>query len=587
MTSVMGIRLTGKAAAPGAAFAPAFVVAPQPPIENDLPSARPGTAEEETSRLRTALEQAEKELMELARTFEATAGVDEAGIFEAQAEFAADPELVLIAAEAIRAGASAERAVVDAFGRFRGLLAASDDEYLAGRVADLDDVRDRVVRILLGTTAGEAPSIRSVIVAHELTPSQTASISPEVIAGIVTETGSPTSHAAILARALGIPAVVSCPGLLDAVRDGGHQLGVDGRTGVVIVDPDSSERDGIRRRMGEEDRRRDELLALRDAPGHTADGHRVELAANVAAIQHLPAAVEAGGEGSGLVRTEFLFLDRTTAPSLDEQVKFYAEILRAFPGNRVVFRTLDVGADKPLPFVQREPEENPALGLRGIRLSLRRPDLFRTQLRALLRAGAEVSGDDGGRLAIMFPLVSTVSELLRARAILHDVAEEERADVSSIEVGVMIEVPSAALGVQRIAAHADFLSIGTNDLLQYLFAADRLNGAVADLADVLEPIVLSLIRDVVDAGHGNGAWVGVCGEAAGDPTVAAALVGIGVDELSMTRVAIPEVKDLLRRVTLQECRDAVEAAIAGAHDAAGVRKILEGRLGTGLAARSG
>ncbi|MFL5798437.1 MAG: phosphoenolpyruvate--protein phosphotransferase [Actinomycetota bacterium] len=577
----MSVRLTGRAAAPGAALAPAFVVAVQPPFQTDLPTTWAGTAEEERVRLRAALQRAQEELLELARAVEAAAGADEAGIFEAQAEFAADPELELMAEEAIGAGASAERAVVEAFRSFRELLAGSTDEYLAGRVADLDDVRDRAVRILLGrSTAGEAPKVRSVIVAHELTPSQTASIHPDVIAGIVTETGSPTSHAAILARALGIPAVVSCPGLIDAVHDGGHQLSVDGRTGAVIVDPGSSERDAIRRRIGEEDRRRDELLALRDSPGQTADGHRVELAANIGAIQHLPAAVEAGGEGSGLVRTEFLFLDRMSAPSVDDQVKFYAEVLRAFPGHRVVLRTLDVGADKPLPFVERDPEENPAMGLRGIRLSLQRPDLFRTQLRALLRAGAEVSGEDAGRLAIMFPLVSTIRELLQARAILREVAEEERADLSGTEVGVMIEVPSAALDVHRIAAHADFLSIGTNDLLQYLFAADRLNGAVADLADVLEPSALSLISRVVGAGHGNGAWVGVCGEAAGDPTVAAALVGLGVDELSMTKVAIPEVKDALRRVTLDECRKAVEAAISDAHDAAGVRKILEERLGS-------
>ena len=250
MRRTVSVRLTGRAAAPGAAFAPAFVVAPQPPIENDLPKERSGAAEEETARLRAALERAEEELRELAGTVEATAGVDEAGIFEAQAEFAADPELERMAEEAIRAGTSAERAVVEAFGSFRELLAASTDEYLAGRVADLDDVRDRVVKVLLGRrTTGEAPKVRSVIVAHELTPSQTASIPAEVIAGIVTETGSPTSHAAILARALGIPAVVSCLGLLDAVRDGEHQLGVDGRTGGVIVDPDPSERDAIWNRI--------------------------------------------------------------------------------------------------------------------------------------------------------------------------------------------------------------------------------------------------------------------------------------------------------------------------------------------------
>jgi phosphotransferase system enzyme I (PtsI) len=582
----MSIRLTGRAAAPGAALAPAFVVPPQADIW-DLPKERTVPAEEEAARLRAALVLAESQLRELARTVETTAGQDEAEIFEAHAEFAADPELSRLADEAIRDGASAERAVVEAFGTFRELLAASASEYLAARAADLDDVRDRVVKILLGrSTVGEVPTVRSVIVAHELTPSQTASIPVEVIAGIVTETGSPTSHAAILARALGVPAVVSCPGLLDAVGAGGEFVAVDGRTGAVLVGPDAAERDAIRRRMGEEGRRRDELAALKDEPGRTADGHRVELAANIAAIQHLPAAVEAGGEGSGLVRTEFLFLGRTTAPTVDEQVEFYQEVLRAFPGQRVVFRTMDIGADKPLPFVEREPEENPALGVRGIRLSLERPDLFRAQLRALLRARAPVTGSTAGTLAVMFPMVSTLGELVEARRILSAVAEEERVDLEGIEVGVMIEVPSAALGARRMAELADFFSIGTNDMLQYLFAADRLVGAVADLADVLDPDVLRLIGGVIEAGHAGRAWVGVCGEAAGDPTVAAALVGLGIDELSMTRVAIPEVKDALRRVTLAECQEAVQAAMAGAPDAGAVRKTLEDRRGTGLKANA-
>jgi phosphotransferase system enzyme I (PtsI) len=577
----MSTSLMGRAAAPGAALAPAFVVTPQAPLD-DLPKERSGTAEEETARLRTGLERAEMELRELTRTVEATAGPAEAEIFEAHAEFTADPELARLAEEAIAEGASAERAVVEAFGTFRELLVASTSEYLAERAADLDDVRDRVVRTLLGrSSVGDAPKVRSVITAHELTPSQTASIPVEVIAGIVTETGSPTSHAAILARALGVPAVVSCPDLLDALGEGEKVVAVDGRTGTVVVDPDQSEREEIRQRMGEEEQRREQLATLRDELGRTADGRRVELAANIGAIQHIPAAVEAGGEGSGLVRTEFLFLGRLSAPTIDEQVGFYAEVLRAFPGWRVIFRTLDVGADKPLPFVEREPEENPALGLRGIRLSLQRPDLFRDQLRALLRARAAVSSEDG-RLAIMFPLVSTARELMQAREILDEVAAVEGADLAGIEVGVMVEVPSAALGARRLAEHADFLSIGTNDLLQYLFAADRLIGAVADLPDVLEPDVLSLIGSVIEAGHANGAWVGVCGEAAGDPTVAAALVGLGIDELSMTRVAIAEVKEALRRVTLEECRQAVGAAIIEASDGAEARHILEGRLGTGL-----
>jgi phosphotransferase system enzyme I (PtsI) len=282
------------------------------------------------------------------------------------------------------------------------------------------------------------------------------------------------------------------------------------------------------------------------------------------------------------VRTEFLFLGRVTAPSVDEQTKVYADILRGFPGHRVVFRTLDVGADKPLPFVERDPEENPALGLRGIRLGLQRPELFRDQLRALVRAGAEVKDEDAGRLAIMFPLVATAAELAAARDTFRTVAVEEGADPEGIEVGVMIEVPSAALAASRLARLADFFSVGTNDLLQYLFAVDRLNAAVADIGDVLEPDVLALIGSVVEAAHSNDAWVGVCGEAAGDPTTAAALVGLGIDELSMTRVAIPEVKDALRHLTREECAEAVRYAIGRAGDAAESRGILEERLGTRL-----
>jgi phosphoenolpyruvate-protein phosphotransferase len=570
-------RLSGRPAAPGAALAPAFVMEPQPFL-GGFPETASGGPEEELARLLGALDRAEGELHELARTVSSAAGEDEGEIFEAHAEFVADPELIRLAKVTIHAGASAERAVVDAFGTFRELLLASASEYLAARAADLDDVRDRVVKILLGvSTSVIVPEQRSVIVARELTPSQTATIPVDVIAGIVTETGSPTSHAAILARALGVPAVVACEGLLAAMRID-VEVAIDGRVGEAIVDPDSSEREAIVRRQDEEERRRDALGRLRDEPGQTADGHHIELAANIGSIEHIPGAVEAGGEGSGLVRTEFLFLGRMAAPSVEEQTKIYAEILRGFPGRRVVFRTLDAGADKPLPFVDRGAEENPALGLRGIRLSLRRPDLFRDQLRALLRARAEVADEGAGRLAIMFPLVATAAEVEAAVQTFRAVAADEGADTGEIQVGVMIEVPSGALGAARLARHADFLSIGTNDLIQYLFAVDRLNGAVAEIGDVLDPDVLDLIRRVIEAGHANDAWVGVCGEAAGDPVVASALVGLGVNELSMTGVAIPEVKDALRRLTLKDCRDAVDEAIAEAEDAAESRRILEEKL---------
>jgi phosphotransferase system enzyme I (PtsI) len=569
--------LTGRAAAPGAAVGPAFTVHSPVVSAESLPETRAGSVQQENERLHDALARAEAELRELAERVAAAAGDDEAEIFEAHADFATDPELVAQTHTAIQSGASAERAVIQAFDTFRQLLAASTNEYLAARAADLDDVRDRVVSILRGYPTGvPVPAERSVIVARSLTPSQTASLPRELIAAIVTETGSPTSHAAILARALGTAAVVGCEGLLAEVHDG-MRVAVDGRRGAITVSPSEDELHTIEERIREEEKRQAELSALREEKGRTADGHRVELAANIGSPRDLPAAIEAGAEGSGLVRTEFLFVDRRTAPSVDEQTRFYVEVLEAFPSHRVVFRTMDIGADKPLPFVSREPEENPALGLRGIRLSLERQELLRDQLRALLLAKQAVGEE--GRMAIMFPMVASVGEFEQASEILREVGADEGVELAGIEIGVTVEVPSAAVSARRIAARADFLSIGTNDLLQYLFAADRLNAFVSDLPDICEPDVLALIGDVVEAGHAEGSWVGVCGEAANDPTVAAALVGLGADELSMTRVAIPEVKDTLRSLNLDDCRHAVRTAIAEAADGAEARRLLEEKLG--------
>lgn len=562
-------KLHGRNAAPGVAVGPVFrVVAPEAlPIEDR----REGPAADEVSRLEDALARTVSQLNELAERVSGEVGPDEAEIFEAHASFADDPELRANAEDAITEGASAERAIIGAFDEFRDLLVASESEYLSARADDIADVRDRVVALLQGVDVGAPlPVVPSVIVAETLTPSQTAQIPREMILAIITETGSPTSHAAILARALGVPAVVAVEGLTAAVaRDA--VVAVDGSNGDVWVDPDPDQRERLETRAREAADRRRLLEDLKDVPGATADGKHIELAANIGSTDDLSGAVEFGAEGSGLVRTEFLFIDRQKAPSVEDQVEFYRQVAAAFPGNRVVFRTLDVGADKPLPFIDREPEENPALGVRGIRLSLLRDELFRFQLQALLRVAAM---DDVGQVAIMFPLVSLPSELQRAREIVTEVAEHEGISLEGIEIGAMVEVPVAALAANRLARHADFLSIGTNDLVQYLFAADRLVGDVTHLTDPCEPEVLRLIGNVVEAGHRQGAWVGVCGEAASDPAFAMALVGLGVDELSMTSPAIPEIKDALRRVDAQECSDAVDRAMK-ADDAAAARRVLE------------
>lgn len=574
----MSTRLTGRGAAPGVALAPASIVDVHSSSLPAFPEKRSGSVDDEIARLKKATGLAAGQLQEIAERLADSVGEAEAEIFEAHAEFADDPELLSQASAAIKAGASAERAVIGAFDTFRELLSASESSYLAERATDLDDVRDRVVAHLCGVDISvPIPSRRSVVVAKELTPSQTAGIPRELIAALVTESGSPTSHAAILARSLGIPAVVSCAGLLDAVREG-IPVSVDGRSGEVVVAPDAEQVERIELQIFEEEQRRARLSALRDEPGRTRDGKRVELAANIGSAQDLKVAIESGAEGSGLVRTEFLFLERRIAPTVEEQSGFYAEVLSAFPGERVVFRTLDIGADKPLAFAPGPEEENPALGVRGLRMSLVRSDLFEEQLQALLRAREE-AGSETGRMAIMFPMVSLEREFVEARRILTQVAERHGYSTDGLEIGAMIEVPAAALAAGRIAEHADFLSIGTNDLLQYLFAADRLNGEVAGLADACEPIVLEIIRDIVDAGHASGAWVGVCGEAASDPTVAAALVGLGADELSMTRVAIPEVKSVLRGLESTACRDAVDRAIAETREAVAARSLIETLLG--------
>lgn len=564
----MSAHLVGSGAAPGVAIGPPFVVAPVTTEVVDPGPAGPPAAEK--ARLHAALEQASDELHAIAERMRGVAG-EEAEIFEAHAAFAEDPEVEDRAALLIEAGGSAVAAVAAAFAAFRTLLAASTSEYLAARAADLDDVCARVVAILSGASRGyDLPEGRSVLLARELTPSQTAEIPRDRIAGIVTETGSPTSHAAILARTLGIPAVVGAAGML-RVAAGASCIAVDGRSGEVHVDPRADVVADLAERSAKEEARRVELEAVSSEPGRTADGVAVELVVNVAGRDDLAAALAAGAEGSGLVRTELLFQDRRSEPSVDEQAAYYGEVLASFPRCRVVFRTLDVGADKPLPFVVREPEPNPALGVRGIRLSLRRPKLFENQLRALLRAHRD--RPEGGTTGIMFPLVSRVDEVVAARSELRRVADDEGISLTGIEVGVMIEVPSAALAAERIAAHVDFFSVGTNDLLQYLFAVDRLVAEVADLADVCEPLVLDLIGHVVTAAEHHGAWVGVCGETASDPEVAAALVGLGVRELSMVPGALGEVKDLLRRHDLSTLSSAAERA-RQATGAADARSIL-------------
>jgi phosphocarrier protein FPr len=427
---------------------------------------------------------------------------------------------------------------------------------------DVEDVAERVLGHLAGT--GSAPAGlagEGILIADELTPGDTAGLDPAQVRGIATARGGATAHAAILARALGIPAVVGLGPAILAVPDD-TPLALDGGTGTVDVDPDPAvlaEREAAARQAAETAAAQ---LAVAAEPATFRDGSRVEVFANVGAAHEVGPAIAKGAEGVGLLRTEFLFLDRADPPDEEEQVAVLTEIADALGGRPLVVRTLDAGADKPLPFLRQAPEDNPFLGVRGIRLSLAEPELFRTQLRAVVRVA------ERHPVALMFPMVATVDELLAARAHLEE-AKAALGIAPELEVGVMVEVPALALAADRVAPHVDFFSIGTNDLAQYTMAAERGNAALAALLEGPLPPVLELIDAVCTAAEAHGRWVGVCGELAGDPDAAILLAGLGVRELSMAAGRIPAVKAALRRVDRDTARDAAWRAVraAGAAEA--------------------
>ncbi|WP_042381330.1 phosphoenolpyruvate--protein phosphotransferase [Streptacidiphilus melanogenes] len=492
------------------------------------------------------------------------AGGEAQAVLEAQALMALDPELMADVERRTTVGSSAERAVYDAFAAYRALLAAAGD-YLSGRVADLDDVRNRIVARLMGVPMPGVPDSDRpyVLFARDLAPADTALLDPTLVLGFVTEEGGPTSHSAILARALGVPAVVALPGATGTAE--GVLVAVDGSTGTVIVEPPLATQEALRA----EAEQRKAALAASTGPGRTSDGHRVPLLANVGGPADVPAAVEAGAEGVGLFRTEFLFLDDSKkAPSEETQVEAYRRVLDAFPEGRVVVRVLDAGADKPLEFLTPADEPNPALGVRGLRTLLEHPEVLASQLRALARAAEGLPV----HLEVMAPMVADRQD---ARAF----ADACRGAGLQAKFGAMVEIPSAALRARSILQEVEFLSLGTNDLAQYTFAADRQVGAVARLQDPWQPALLDLIAMAAEAAKATGKSCGVCGEAAADPVLACVLTGLGATSLSMGAASIPYVRAKLAKVTLAQCERAAAAARAtdNASDArAAANQVLSG-----------
>ncbi|GAD51633.1 LOW QUALITY PROTEIN: phosphoenolpyruvate-protein phosphotransferase of PTS system [Halarchaeum acidiphilum MH1-52-1] len=523
---------------------------PEPPAPEEI------DAEAERAAFEEARDEAEAELeAERERTAERV-GEDEAAVFDAHVQFINDPQITDGVAERIDEGLPAAHAVQATFDEFVERFADMEGR-MAERADDLRDVRDRLLRLL---TDGERVDLSSlpedsVVLAERLTPSDTAQLDPERVAGFATVTGGRTSHAAIFARSLAIPAVVGVGETLAAVGDG-ETVVVDGDAGEVVVDPDEDTVAAASQRTE---------AAIREEAVETVDGREVEVAANVGTPAELGPAAERGADGVGLFRTEFLFLDRESAPGEEEQYETYREAIETFPDGRVVVRTLDVGGDKPVPYLDLPDEENPFLGERGIRRSLGPDsDLFETQLRALLRADADT---DTGSLAVMLPLVTTVEEVAEAKAVVDeavDALESEGVDASVPEFGVMVETPAAAFMADELVEHVDFFSIGTNDLAQYVMAAERGNDAVAELGDFRQPAVLRAIDATTSAAAGADVWVGMCGEMAGDPELTELLVGLGLTELSMSAVTVPAVKARVTETDTDAARALAENALAAA-----------------------
>ena len=547
-----GAELAGIAASSGVAVGPARPLdAPVLTPRDDEPA---GDPDEEWARLQTAREEARADIERARATVAGRAGESEAAIFDAHVLLLDDAALLDPARRAIEAGeAGAAAAWAAAAAAAAGAYRDLDDPYLRERAADVEDVAARVLRRLTGAEGAAGAAEAGIVLADELTPGQAAELDPARVRGIATARGGATAHAAILARALGIPAVVGLGRALLAVGEG-TPLILDGDAGTVRVDPGEAAVAEAEERRAEGERRRARALAAAHEPAVTRDGTRIEVAANLGSPAEVPGALEQGAEGVGLLRTEFLFLDRDAPPSEDEQVAVYGEIARALGDRPLVIRTLDAGADKPLPFLRQAPEDNPFLGRRGIRLALARPELLDTQLRALVRTAAEHP------LKVMFPMVATLGELRAARAALER-AQAQTGARGRLEVGVMVEVPAVAIAAQRFAPEVDFFSIGTNDLSQYTMAAERGNPDVAALIDGPLPPVLRLVALVTRAAAATGAWVGVCGELAGEPGAAALLVGLGVTELSMAAPRIPEVKEVIRGLDLETARAAAERAL--------------------------
>ncbi|WP_304226585.1 phosphoenolpyruvate--protein phosphotransferase [Gracilinema caldarium] len=523
-----------------------------------------------------ALERSREQVTLLRDKTAAELGQEKAEIFASHLSILKDPEfLAEVRRKVFDEQKDAVAAVRETGLMFMELLRQLEDELFTGRIHDIEDIVSRIVQNMQGT-GDESIKLEqpSVLTAVDLTPSQTAQLDRSMVLGFVTEGGSAVSHSSILARSLGLPAVVGI-GPLPEIVDGATVI-VDGNSGVVILNPDSGVLSEYEEKRKAYEAELQLVKAFADKPSLTKDGLKIEIAANIGSIKDLEGAIRNGADGIGLFRTEFMFMDRTAMPSEDEQFEVYKHVLERMKGKPVVIRTLDVGGDKQIPYIRLEPETNPFLGLRAIRLCLEKEDLLRTQIRAILRASVF------GTLRILLPMVATLEELRRAKTII--IEEEANLKKRNVpvsetwELGIMIEIPSAALLADHFAPEVDFFSVGTNDLTQYTMAADRMNRSVAYLNRGLSPAVLRLVDMASRSAKAHGIWIGVCGELAGDPEAFALFVGLGITELSMGAASVPRIRSRLAALVSTEAAQWAERALR-LESAEAIHQYISGVIG--------
>lgn len=516
----------------------------------------------ELARFDTALEKSKIELELIKEQTSEKISNDEAAIFNAHLLVLSDPELLGPITDKIKSEqVNAEFALHEISQMFIGLFESMDNDYMKERAADIRDVTTRILSHLLGVSIHSPSTILEevIIIAEDLTPSDTVQLNPEFVKGFVTDIGGRTSHSAILARTLEIPAVVGAKTAMSSIANGTIVI-VDGMAGHLIISPDAETLAQYEDEMAEYERQKNELAGLVHQETITKDGYKVELGANIGTPKDVSAVLEHGGEAIGLYRTEFLYMGRDQFPTEEEQVEAYASVLKQMDGKPTVVRTLDIGGDKELSYLQLPKEMNPFLGLRAIRLCLEMEDMFRTQLRALLRASVH------GNLKIMFPMIATINEFRRAKNLFveeKEKLEQEGISVSeTIEIGIMVEIPSTAVMADVFAKEVDFFSIGTNDLIQYTMAADRMNERVSYLYQPFNPSILRLVKTVIDAAHSQGKWTGMCGEMAGDEIAIPILLGLGLDEFSMSASSILKARAQIRNLSKAEMENHIEAILS-------------------------